>query len=676
MRVAGLFLASMLVASSACAQTDEVRRGPAPTWAAPSALLPVPANVSGPIFMRRQDVEAHIGDQGQAQYLGYRVKILQSNALTLGNISIAWNPRSGAPIVHDIKVYRDDQVIDVLKAASFEILRREDQLEAASINGNLTAILRVPDLRVGDELEVNLTAFGNDPTLGRKAAGLLLLGASPAPGRYHLGLAWDEGHKPQLKMTADMTAAMLAGDHVVDFRFDNPAVLSPPKDAPARYQWQRVVEFTDFADWAALSRQFAPLYAKGATLDAGSPIKREASRIAAANASPLDRASAALKLVQQDVRYVYVGLNTGNLTPASADQTWQRRYGDCKGKTVLLLALLKELGVDAEPVLVSSTGIDDGLDQRLPIPQYFDHVLVRARIEGVTYWLDGTLPPVAPPSLRPVFPFNWVLPLTPSGHDLERLAWQAPTTPDDISLYEIDAREGFDKPARIVTTMIVRGLKGLQEQVRFSTVSAAQLKDALSQRAIGDTWQTIDDVQWRYDQKAGASILTISGTGKVDWDDDGGGAKSLALPGAGFNPPERRVRAADQSQDVPFYTKPEYSCHVTTVRLPTSTQAKQWSSKASFDTRMFGRNYHRAWELRDGAIRMVRGSRVEQPEIDAATAQRDNGRIAAFDNSMGWISYKPWAERASVGAGETVPATYDFDWTANDVPCVSPAKAH
>jgi hypothetical protein len=133
-------------------------------------------------------------------------------------------------------------------------------------------------------------------------------------------------------------------------------------------------------------------------------------------------------------------------------------------------------------------------------------------------------------------------------------------------------------------------------------VSAGQLQDAFRQRAIGDTWQTIDDVQWRYDQKAGASILTISGTGKINWDDDGGGAKSLALPGGGFSPPERRVRAADQSPGVPFYTKPEYSCYVTTVRLPTSTQAKQWSSKASFDTRIFGRNYYRAWELRDGSI--------------------------------------------------------------------------
>jgi hypothetical protein len=675
-RVSLLMLASMLVAGSVSAQSEQVRRGPAPAWATPSALLPVPETLSGSVFIRRQDVEVHLSDRGQAQYLGYRVKILQSSGLQLGNISIAWNPAAGAPTVHEIKLFRDGQVVDVLKDASFEILRREDQLEAARLDGTLTAVLRVPDLRVGDELEVDLTTFASDPTLGPNAAGLLVLTPNPSPGRFHLGLSWDQGRKPNLKMTADMTGAMLEGERAVDFRFDNPAVLSPPKDAPARYQWQRAVEYSDFADWPALSRQFAPLYAKAATLAPDSVIKQEASRIAAVQAHPLDRASAALKLVQQDVRYIYVGLNGGNLTPASAEETWQRRYGDCKGKTALLLALLAELGIDAEPVLVNSSGADDGLEQRLPIPQLFDHVLVRAHIDGTEYWLDGTLPPVALPSARPVFPVSRVLPLTARGSEIEKLEWQPATTPDEINLFEIDARAGFDKPARIVSTEIVRGVKGLQQQIQFSSLTAGQLLNVFRQRAIGDVWQAIDDVQWRYDQKAGASILTISGAGTVKWDDDGDGAKSMALPGGGFNPPERRVRAPDQNRDAPFYSKPEYTCYVTTVRLPSSTQARQWSSKPSFDTRLFGRNYYRAWELRDGSIRMVRASRIEQPEIDAAAAQRDNARIAAFDNSMGWISYNPSGHKASVGSGEKVPATYDFDWTASKVPCASPAQTN
>jgi len=46
--------------------------------------MPLPDNPSGPLFMRRQDIEAHISNQDQAQYLGYRLKVLQPNALQLG----------------------------------------------------------------------------------------------------------------------------------------------------------------------------------------------------------------------------------------------------------------------------------------------------------------------------------------------------------------------------------------------------------------------------------------------------------------------------------------------------------------------------------------------------------------------------------------------------------------
>lgn len=462
-------------------------------------------------------------------------------------------------------------------------------------------------------------------------------------------------------------------DRAVEFRFDNPAPLNLAKDAPRRYQWQRVVEYSDYKDWAAISQRFAVLFTKAAMIPANSSLKEVAHRIAASQASPLDRASAALKLVQQDVRYIFVGLDGANLTPASAEETWKRRYGDCKGKSALLLGLLTELGIQAEAVLASNSGFDDGLDERLPSPRLFDHVLVRARIDGVEYYLDGTLPPVAPPSVDPVLPYKWILPLAEQGSSLVRRVWNPSKQPHEIELYEIDARAGFDQPARITSTNIMRGVKGLQQQVQLSALTPGELLENLRQHLVGDTWQTVDDVKWRFDQKSQASVLTISGTGPIDWDDDGDGARSLALPGGGFSPPARRVRAAGQNQNLPYSIKPEFECRVTTVRLPNGTQPKHWSFKPGYDARIFGQNYYRAFELRDGSIRMVRGFRVEQQEIDAATARKDNDRIAAFDNSMAWINYEPAVKRTPIRDSASVPATFEIDWTADNVPCISPA---
>lgn len=655
------------------AEDGKIQRGPVPEWAVPSELMPVPDDANGLFFVRRQDALIHLDDQGQAQYLGYRIRILHSNALQIGNISTAWNPASGPPVVHLIKIHRGGETIDVLEKASFEILRREDQLEAAKLDGILTAVLRVPDLRVGDELEVGLTTRLSDPTLGKNDAGLLFLGPSPAPGRYRLGLSWDKGLKPNVKMTPDMMAIVRTRESGIEFPFDNPAMLTPPKDAPARYQWQRIVEFTDFADWATISRHFAPLFAKAARIPDGSPLEAEARRIAAAHTQPLERAAAALKLVQQDVRYIYVGLGNGNLTPATAEETWQRRYGDCKGKTALLLGLLARLGIEAEAVLANNEGADDGLDERLPNPGMFDHVLVRARIDGTVYWLDGTLPAVVPPGAAPAIPYRWVLPLTAQGSPIQNLEWRPAKRPDEITLIEIDARAGFDQPARVTNTTIARGVAGLQQQVQLSGLAPDQLLTGMRQQIVGSTWQTVDDVKWRYDLKAGASILTISGTWELDWDDDGDGGRSLALPGGGFNPPEKRMRSADQNQDLPFYKAPEYDCRVTTLRLPTATNAANWTFKSGFDTRIFGMNYYRAFDVRDGSIRMIRGLRVEQQEIDAASARQDNGRIASFDNSKAWVFYSPDGGGLPDPSRKVVPTTYDIDWTADIVPCLSTA---
>ena len=556
-----IFAALALTSTPVCARDDAIERGPTPGWVAQSELMPLPPEPAGLVFVRRQDTLIHLDERGQAQFTGYRMKILHPNALQLGNLSITWNPAAGAPTVHTIKVYRGSETIDVLDKASFEILRREDQLEAARLDGVLTAVLRIADLRVGDELEVGLTIRVQDPTLGQNDSGLLFLGPNPSPGRYHLGLSWIEGQKPQIRMGPGMTAAAQERKQGVDFRFDNPPMLVPVKDTPARFNWNRVVEYSDFSDWAEISRHFAPLFAKAAKLGGNSPLKKEVERIAKDHASALDRASAALKLVQQDVRYIYVGLNGGNLAPATAEETWQRRYGDCKGKTALLLGLLAELGIDAEPVLANNAGTDDGLDSRLPSPQMFDHVLVRARIDGTVYYLDGTLPPVAPPGIEPILPYKWVLPLTGQGSSLERLEWRAAKRPDEITVFEIDARAGFDQPARITNTVIARGLTGLQQQVQLSALTPAELQRGVSQQMVGGTWQTVDDVKWRYDVKAQASVMTISGTGTIDWDDDGDGARSLTLPGGGFSPPDRLERLPGRVRPVRCAPRPRGGRH-------------------------------------------------------------------------------------------------------------------
>ena len=642
---------------------QQVAQGPAPAWAKPSDPLPLAADARGLALVRAQDLIIHLDAKGQSSYFGERIVLLQPQALQVGNLTLSWNPAAGTPIVHAIEIHRGSQTIDVLKTANFEILRREDQLEASVITGALTALLKVPDLRVGDELDFSYTVPTGDPTLKGQTAGTLALFSSPLPGRYHLGLSWEPGMQPRVQATDDLAGKLVRTESAVDYRIDNPPAITPPRDAPPRYSLLRAIEYTHFSGWPALSRRFNDLFVAAARLRADSPLRQEAARIAADKPDQLGRAQESLKLVQRHVRYVYVGLDGGNYLPATADQTWQRRYGDCKAKTVLLLALLKELGVPAEPALVRDQGSDDGFDARLPGPGLFDHVLVRATIDGTTYWLDGTLPAVARPSTAPDSPYHWVLPLTADGHDLEPVAWAPASKPDELTLYQIDARAGFDKPAHVVVTSIQRGPKGLAQYAQLSVLSSDQLLQALRSSLTGGTqWNSIDSVQYRFDVGERASVLEIDGTGPVDWDKASAPRLSLSLPGGGVYPPDRHQRAADQDQQAPFYRAPNFSCFVTTVRLPTETKPGNWSYNTTYNTTYYGTHYYRAFDLRDGSLRMVSGKRTEQREISAAEAARDNARLSTFDNSMAVLSYDPAANGPAGPAAVKVPATYEGDW--------------
>jgi len=129
----------------------------------------------------------------------------------------------------------------------------------------------------------------------------------------------------------------------------------------------------------------------------------------------------ALALVQEQIRYLFLGMDDGGYVPAAADLTWSRRFGDCKGKTALLLALLRELKVEAEPALVNLGG-GDGMNERLPSVAAFNHVIVRATIDGQVYWLDGTRTGdrAGIDELRPP-PHRWALPVRARGAELEEI---------------------------------------------------------------------------------------------------------------------------------------------------------------------------------------------------------------------------------------------------------------
>lgn len=91
-------------------------------------------------------------------------------------------------ILTRLRIVRGGQVIDLRDTLPKETYRRETRLDEDIIDGTLTAVLQVPDLRVGDILDTALILRGTSAVVPRGKVGRLEFGEPVGPER--LAMRW------------------------------------------------------------------------------------------------------------------------------------------------------------------------------------------------------------------------------------------------------------------------------------------------------------------------------------------------------------------------------------------------------------------------------------------------------------------------------------------------------
>lgn len=620
--------AEPITAPSVAAPAAWIRPAPIP---ADIMRLPIPADqAKTPIAILRNDQQIRFTAEGSESYLQSIVRVQDPQGLAaFGTITLPWNPDTQSLVIHALKIYRSAQVIDVLSSQSFTVLRREANLERQALDGMLTATIQPEGLQIGDTVELTLTIRTVDPVTKGHAEwssgpidgfsgtprSLRLLWPKDSPMRWRGANGFPE---PKVAVVGDEREVTLAVTTT-----DKP---NAPDSAPDRYDPQRSFAVSDFADWGMLSARFAPLYEKAATIGSTSPIQAEIAKIKAATADPARRASLALKLVQDRVRYVYLGLELGNLIPASADISWSRRFGDCKGKTALLLAILRALDIDAEPALVSSRN-GDGLDQKLPSIAAFDHVLVRATIAGQSYWLDGTrigdrsIETLAVPDL------HWALPVRATGATLIALKPAPLQKPQIETTFEFNASKGIYAPIRVEATRRIRGDLGLGFKIQLGSMSPGDLD-----RELKAYWKKeIDDiepesVEARFDEEAGEEVLTMSSKAMPQWDGNG-----LEPEGSSLGWDSKLDRKPGLFADAPVaIAYPYWQTTKVIIELPSPGFVVKGTDIAESAG---GYEFRRKTSLDGRYLEVESSTRSLQPELPLADAKAAEPKIAAIDKN-------------------------------------------
>ncbi|MBN8809397.1 MAG: DUF3857 domain-containing protein [Sphingomonas sp.] len=601
-------LAASVAYTPAFASDTPIYR-PAPAWVIP-ATMPDAAKIKDDtpplvIYDRQQRIE-----NGQLwSYMDVATRIGSPEMLAQAtSLALPWAPDKGDLIIHELSIWRAGQRIDLLaRGQKFTVLRREQALEQRELTGILTATLAVEGLQVGDVLRLRASTTSRDAALGGRVQSVVPLIALPARvGFVRTRVSWPSAVPPHWKVFASgvkVSPLQSGGDTVLELALPAPKQAEMPTDAPSRFRHPPLLELASFSGWEDVSKTFAPLYARDVTTIApSSALAGEVAAIMKADPSKIGRAERALELVQDKIRYLAVGMDGGNYVPQKPARTWEIRYGDCKAKTVLLLALLRAMEIDAEPVL-AAVGTGDFVPERLPSAAAFNHVFVKATIDGQTLWLDGTGSGSRLADIYDTPGVGYVLPIRPGGASLIEIATHANARPLIDLNVDADESASADLPSAFEATAIVQGPPAAMLTLAKSQLAAKEQREAVGQFLQGFFGESqFTDMSISPDPATGAVILKARGVTTTTWIDDDRRRKRAVdrlLDQISFDPDRSKVEWAS----IPVAVSPPAGMRYRLrLRLPDGGRGFTLEGEPNFKGHIAGYDVQRETQLANGIL--------------------------------------------------------------------------
>lgn len=178
-----------------------------------------------------------------------------------------------------------------------------------------------------------------------------------------------------------------------------PFVIEP--FSPKYWDLLEQINVSTIPDWDTIAQWDYALLAD--TLRASTKISDLAQSLTAKYPSKTEKLSAIARFVMQHIRYQQDYETTiAGVKPHAASIVLQRAYGDCKDKSVLLMTMAREVGIETRFALVRTAGAGAFIEA-LPSLQ-FNHAIVYVPAqEGIRepYFIDATPDTLDLATLRP-----------------------------------------------------------------------------------------------------------------------------------------------------------------------------------------------------------------------------------------------------------------------------------
>ncbi|MEJ1096309.1 MULTISPECIES: DUF3857 domain-containing protein [unclassified Pseudoxanthomonas] len=339
----------------------------------------------------RYEVQADRRGGRDEVYVDYAYEPLSAAYLgDAGRFKISFNPEYQRLIIHRADLRRDGRWSQRFAVDKVSLARRETGFENDMADGVVTALIVLEDVRIGDVVRITYSVIGSNPIMAGQVSDWARFALSNPMLESSLRVLLEPDARPRIyrsKGSPEPVIRKTASSTEIVMRATAVAPVVNEEGYPVWYEPYPQAQVGRDQRWADVVSWGLPLYPRVQEIPAELESKLDQWR---ALPDDQERMTAALRTVQDQIRYFGVEMGENTHRPAPPSQTWQRRYGDCKDKAYLLVTLLQRMGIEAAPALVS---IDRGraIADFVPSASNFDHVIVRAKLKERVVWLDPTL---------------------------------------------------------------------------------------------------------------------------------------------------------------------------------------------------------------------------------------------------------------------------------------------
>ncbi len=356
--------------------------------AASAVTVPDGANVVELV----EDESYTFDDSGRLVHVGHFIyKVLtQKGAEGWDSLSVGWEPWHEARPIVRARIIAPDFTVHTLDPNTItETPARGGDYKTYSDGKRLHAPF--PAIAPGVVVEEEYTETETEPLFARGRAGRIALGQENVPVA-HSRVVFDAPAalplRTNLLLLPGLTPVRTESGGRVTLIFDvGPIEGIDPREPylpPALVRFP-TIDFSTGASWQNVAAEYGKIVDNRANSPA---VASTVAPLIAGKKSAADKEAAILDYLDREVRYTGIEFGEAAIVPHDPAETLAKKYGDCKDKATLLVAMLRAVGIPANVALLN---VDSRIDVAADLPGMgmFDHAIVYVPGKN-PLWMDAT----------------------------------------------------------------------------------------------------------------------------------------------------------------------------------------------------------------------------------------------------------------------------------------------